>query len=166
LSNNGPLNLNLTDEVVFISELSQSNYNQNYTYTQEVCGVSMLCQNTGCSMLARQGSGPEIVYNTSGYNNSYVIENPRISSPLHITFRNDNYFTGTSGTLANFSGRCMLFLTEISYAAASLKPFNGSPGNKKSIPGTPGEIPSGLHITLRVKSNRHLTCSSGNNFLC
>jgi hypothetical protein len=90
-----PISLNLTDEVVIISESFPSAYNQNYAHIQEVCGVSMLCQNANCSKLAWQGAGPEIVYNPAGSNSSYVITTPRIDSPLHITFRNDNYFTGT-----------------------------------------------------------------------
>jgi len=55
----------------------------------------MLCQNASCSKLAWQGAGPEIVYSPAGSNSSFDIETLRINNPLHITFKNDNYFTGT-----------------------------------------------------------------------
>ena len=89
-----PISPNLTDNIVIISEPSLSAYNQNYAHIQGVCGVSMLCQNASCSKLAWQGAGPEIVYSPAGSSSSFDLETLRINSPLHITFRNDNYFTG------------------------------------------------------------------------
>ena len=94
-SYNDQTSLNLTDVVRIISEPSQSAFNQNYAHIQGVCGVSMLCQNASCSKLTSQGAGPEIVYSPAGSNSSFDLETLKINGPLHITFRNDNYFTGT-----------------------------------------------------------------------
>ena len=84
-----------------IREPTPATFGLNALTSQSTCGVTQLCSSAGCSMLAYQGAGPEIVDSPLGSADSFLLEKTdnnyqiHVNSPIHIILRSDNYFSGT-----------------------------------------------------------------------